>query len=67
MAILNTAKYTEAIEYLSKFKSEDVVLGALAKEQSEMLMHKISKEEALDNYLKAVAANNNDFTTPRFY
>jgi cytochrome c553 len=24
---LNTAKYTEAIEYLSKFKSEDVVLA----------------------------------------
>jgi predicted negative regulator of RcsB-dependent stress response len=23
-------------------------------------------EEALNNYLKAVAANNNDFTTPRF-
>jgi hypothetical protein len=40
-------------------------LGALAKE-SEMLMHKIQPEEALDNYLKAVAANNNDFTTPRF-
>jgi hypothetical protein len=31
MAYLNTAKYTEAIEYLSKFKSEDVVLGALAR------------------------------------
>jgi hypothetical protein len=37
-------------------------LGALAKEQSEM--HAQNKpEEALDNYLKAVAANNNDFTT----
>jgi hypothetical protein len=44
MAYLNTAKYTEAIEYLSKFKSEDVVLGALAKEQSEMLMHKINQK-----------------------
>jgi hypothetical protein len=28
-------------------------------------MHKINKEELLDNYLKAVAANNNDFTTLR--
>jgi hypothetical protein len=46
MAYLNTAKYTEAID-LSKFKSEDVVLGALAKEQSEMLMHKINNQKRL--------------------
>jgi tetratricopeptide (TPR) repeat protein len=67
MAYLNTAKYTEAIEYLSKFKSEDVVLGALAKGAiGDAYAQNKQPEEALDNYLKAVAANNNDFTTPRF-
>jgi hypothetical protein len=45
MAYLNTAKYTEAMN--CKFKSEDVVLGALAKEQSEMLMHKINNQKRL--------------------
>jgi hypothetical protein len=54
MAYLNTAKYTEGLNILSKFKSEDVVLGALAKEQSEMLMHKISNQKRLlDNYLSS--------------
>ncbi len=31
IAYLNTGKYTEAIEYLGKFKSDDVILSALAK------------------------------------
>jgi tetratricopeptide (TPR) repeat protein len=67
MAYLNTAKYTEAIDYLSKFKSEDVVLGALAKGAiGDAYAQNKQPEEALDNYLKAVAVNKNDFTTPRF-
>jgi hypothetical protein len=41
MAYLNTAKYTEAIEYL-KVQIGRCCLGALAKEQSEML-HKITR------------------------
>jgi hypothetical protein len=28
---LNTGKFTEAIDYLSKFKSDDIVLSALGK------------------------------------
>jgi tetratricopeptide (TPR) repeat protein len=67
MAYLNTAKYTEAIDYLTKFKSEDVVLGALAKGAiGDAYAQNKQPQEALDNYLKAVAANKNDFTTPRF-
>ena len=31
MAYLNTGKYAEAIDFLSKFKSEDIVLSAMAK------------------------------------
>jgi tetratricopeptide (TPR) repeat protein len=67
MAYLNTGKYTEAIDYLSKFKSEDIVLGALAKGAiGDAYAQNKKPQEALDNYLKAVAANKNDFTTPRF-
>jgi hypothetical protein len=37
---LNTGKYTEAIDYLSKFKSDDIVLSALAKGAMRMLILK---------------------------
>jgi hypothetical protein len=30
MAYLNTGKYNEAIDYLNKFKSDDIVLSGLA-------------------------------------
>jgi tetratricopeptide (TPR) repeat protein len=67
MAYLNTGKYTEAIDYLNKFKSEDIVLGALAKGAiGDAYAQNKQPKEALDNYLKAVEANKNDFTTPRF-
>jgi tetratricopeptide (TPR) repeat protein len=67
MAYLNTGKYAEAIDYLSKFKSEDIVLGALAKGAiGDAYSQKNQPKEALENYVKAVEANKNDFTTPRF-
>lgn len=67
MAYLNTGKYTEAIDYLGKFNSEDIVLGALAKGAiGDAYAQNKKPQEALDNYLKAVAVNKNDFTTPRF-
>lgn len=67
VAYLNTGKYTEAIEYLNKFKSEDIVLSALAKGAiGDAYSQNNQPKEALENYLKAVEANKNDFTTPRF-
>jgi tetratricopeptide (TPR) repeat protein len=67
IAYLNTGKYTEAIEYLGKFKSEDIVLSALAKGAiGDAYSQNKQPNEALENYLKAVEANKNDFTTPRF-
>lgn len=67
VAYLNTGKYTEAIEYLNKFKSEDIVLSALAKGAvGDAYSQNNQPKEALENYLKAVKANKNDFTTPRF-
>ena len=67
IAYLNTGKYTEAIEYLGKFKSEDIVLSALAKGAiGDAYSQNKQPKEALENYIKAVEANKNDFTTPRF-
>ncbi|MFV5684406.1 tetratricopeptide repeat protein [Flavobacterium sp. GB2R13] len=67
IAYLNTGKYTEAIEYLGKFKSEDIVLGALAKGAiGDAYSQKNQPKQALENYVKAAETNKNDFTTPRF-
>ena len=67
IAYLNTGKYTEAIEYLGKFKSDDIVLSALAKGAiGDAYSQNNQPKEALANYVKAVEANKNDFTTPRF-
>lgn len=67
IAYLNTGKYTEAIDYLNKFKSDDIVLGALAKGAiGDAYSQKNQPKEALENYLKAAESNKNDFTTPRF-
>ena len=67
IAYLNTGKYTEAIDYLSKFKSDDIVLSALAKGAiGDAYSQKNQPQEALENYVKAAESNKNDFTTPRF-
>ncbi|MFV8326107.1 tetratricopeptide repeat protein [Flavobacterium sp. ZS1P14] len=67
LAYLNTGKYNEAIEFLGKFKSEDIVLGALAKGAiGDAYSQKNQPKEALENYVKAAESNKNDFTTPRF-
>ncbi|UQD56241.1 tol-pal system YbgF family protein [Flavobacterium sp. K5-23] len=67
VAYLNTGKYAEAIDYLSKFSSEDMILGAMAKGAiGDAYSQQNKPKEALENYLKAANANKNDFTTPRF-
>lgn len=67
MAYLNTGKFDEAIKYLGEFKSEDVILSALAKGATgDAYSQKNQQKEALDFYVKAAESNKNDFTTPRF-
>lgn len=67
IAFLNTGKYAEAIDYLSKFKSEDMILSALAKGAiGDAHSQKNEQEDALLFYVKAAESNKNDFTTPRF-
>jgi tetratricopeptide (TPR) repeat protein len=67
MAYLNTGKYTEAVTYLEKFSSKDMVLSALAKGAiGDAYSQQNKPKEALENYIKASEMNVNDFTTPRF-
>lgn len=67
ISFLNTGKYTEAIDHLEKFKSEDVVLTAMAKGAiGDAYSQKNQPKEALENYAKAAESDKNDFTTPRF-
>ncbi|HQF47514.1 MAG TPA: hypothetical protein PLO52_01025 [Flavobacterium alvei] len=67
IAYLNTGKYAEAIEYLGKFKSDDLVISAMATGAiGDAYSQKNQPKEALDYYVKAAESNKNDFTTPRF-
>jgi tetratricopeptide (TPR) repeat protein len=67
IAYLNIGKYTEAIDYLKKFKSDDIVLSALAKGAiGDAYSQSKQPKEALENYIKAAESNKNDYTTPRF-
>ena len=67
MAYLNTKKYDEAISYLEKFKSDDMVLSTLAiGEIGDAHSQKGQPKEALEFYIKASETNKNEFTTPRF-
>ena len=64
---LNTGKYTEAISYLEKFKSEDMILGTLATGAiGDAYAQKNQPKQALEFYIKASESNKNEFTTPRF-
>jgi tetratricopeptide (TPR) repeat protein len=67
IAFLNTGKYTEAIDYLGKFKSDDMFLSAMAVGAiGDAYAQKNQMNEALEYYVKASEMNTNDFTTPRF-
>lgn len=67
MAYLNTGKYTEAISYLEKFSSKDIMLSTLATGAiGDAYAEKKQLKEAFEYYKKAAEANKNDFTTPRY-
>jgi tetratricopeptide (TPR) repeat protein len=67
IAYLNTGKNTEAISYLDKFSSDDMILSTLAQGAiGDAFAQKNQLKEALDYYKKAAEMNVNDLTTPRF-
>jgi len=67
LAYLNTGDYESAIEYLSDFSSDDVVLSSLALGCiGDAYMELADTEKALSYYEDAAANNDNEFTTPRY-
>jgi tetratricopeptide (TPR) repeat protein len=67
IAYLNTKKYAEAITSLEKFKSDDIMLSTLALGAiGDAYAQQNKQKEALDSYVKAADANQNDFTRPRY-
>lgn len=67
IAYLHTKKYKEAIEYLEKFNSKDMILAAVAKGAIGDAYSQLNQpKEALDFYVKASELNKNEVTSPRF-
>jgi tetratricopeptide (TPR) repeat protein len=67
MAYLNTNKYQEAINYLDKFKTDDPLLGPLAKGGiADAFVQLNQPEEAYKYYKDAVNMSDNEMTSPRF-
>lgn len=67
MSYLNTQEYQKAIDYLSNFSSDDVLLSALAKGALGDAYAQLGQDEkALTTYIAAFKASTNDFTTPKY-
>jgi len=67
MAYLNLKDYPNAIAYLEDFKSDDIMLGAIAKGGIGDAFAQLNQpENALEYYEKAIAFSDNEFTTPMY-
>ena len=67
LCYLHTAQYEEAIEYLSNFSSDDIILSTLALGCiGDAYLELEENSKALKYYEKAVENNDNEFTTPRY-
>ena len=67
LCYLHTAQYEEAIEYLSNFSSDDIILSTLAFGCiGDAYLELEENSKALKYYEKAVENNDNEFTTPRY-
>jgi tetratricopeptide (TPR) repeat protein len=65
ICFLRKGDFTQAIEYLEKFESDDQVIGPIAVGAiGDAYMELKEVDEAIDHYLKAAKLQENDFTTP---
>lgn len=63
--LLKKGKFEEAIEHLSNFKSDDIMISAVALGAIGDANLELNKsDEALNFYLKAANTNSNEFTSP---
>jgi len=67
LCYLHTAQYEDAIEYLSDFSSDDIILSTLALGCiGDAYLELEDRNKALKYYEKAADNASNDFTTPRY-
>lgn len=67
MSYLNLKDYTNAIDYLEDFKSEDIILSAIAKGGIGDAFAQLNQpKNALEYYEKAIAVSDNEFTAPMY-
>lgn len=67
MAYLNLRDYEQAIAHLEEFKSDDPILAALALGGiADAFVQLGQEQDAVAYYDKAIAHNDNNFTTPKF-
>lgn len=67
MSYLNLKDYSNAIKYLGKFKSDDLMLNPIAKGAIADAFVQINQpDDALEYYEKAISASTNNFTTPLY-
>lgn len=67
MAYLNLKDYQNAIQYLDRFTSDDVLLGALSKGAiGDAFVQLGQPNDAYDYYVAASKMNNNDYSTPKY-
>ena len=67
LCYLHTAQFEDAIEYLSDFSSDDIILSTLALGCiGDAYLELEDNSSALEYYEKAADNASNDFTTPRY-
>ncbi len=67
MSYLNIKDYENAIKYLDRFDSDDVMLGALAKGAiGDAFANLGQKNEAFDYYVKAFNMSDNNYSAPKY-
>ena len=67
LCYLHTAQYEDAIEYLSDFSSDNIILSTLALGCiGDAYLELEENSKALKYYEKAAENNDNEFTTPRY-
>jgi tetratricopeptide (TPR) repeat protein len=65
ISYLNLGQYEEALDYLNKFKSDDLLLAPVAEgAKGDAYLELGEQDKALKQYKKAYAVNNNELTTP---
>jgi tetratricopeptide (TPR) repeat protein len=67
LCFLKKGNYKQAIQYLSKFNTDDELIGPMAKGAlGDAYLSEGNKDKAVSLYMEAANMKNNDFTTPMF-